>query len=86
MSAFIHWLDRSPQIKGLIKWASTTLASKRGLPVIAALGLTVLSLIVHLVAALADNLLLTLCGFSLLHIAIFIGFLGVLLAEPLGRG
>jgi len=86
MRALYNWIDRSEPIKGLIKWSSTTLASQRGLPVIAALVFTVLSLVVHVIAALSNNVIVSLCGFGILHLGIFIGFLGVLLAEPLGRG
>ncbi len=86
MRALNHWFDTSPRIRNLIKWASVWLASKRGLPVLGAIVLTVFSLIIHLVAAVSANVLLSICGFSVLHIAILVGFLGVLLAEPLGRG
>lgn len=86
MRSLYNALDRSTQIKDFIKWLSMTLATQRGLPVIGALVLTVVSLLVHLLAAVTNNLLISICGFSILHFAIFIGFLGVLLAEPLGRG
>jgi hypothetical protein len=82
----IGWLDRSPRLSSLIKWLSTSLAAQRGLPVMGALLLTTISLVVHLVWLATGNTLLGLCGFAVLHIAILIGFLGVLLAEPLGRG
>ena len=80
------WLDRSERLKALIKWLSFSLATKRGLPLMAAIGLTILSLIVHIIAALSGSVWVGICGFSILHFAILIGFLGVLLAEPLGRG
>jgi hypothetical protein len=86
MRAFNRWFDQSPRISNSIKWLSVWLSSKRGLPVLGAIVLTVFSLIVHIVAALSGNTLVLICGFSILHIAILIGFLGVLLAEPLGRG
>jgi hypothetical protein len=86
MRGIIGWLDRSPRLSSLIKWLSTTLAAQRGLPVMGALLLTVISLIVHVVWLSTGNMLVGLCGFAVLHIAILIGFLGVLLAEPLGRG
>ena len=86
MRALYNWLDRSEPIKDLIKWSSTSLASQRGLPLISAIGLTIVSFIVHIVAALSNNVIVSICGFGLLHIAILVGFLGVLLAEPLGRG
>jgi hypothetical protein len=86
MKQVFRSFDRSTGIKNLIKWLSTSLATRRGLPVLVAIVLTVVSLIVHLIAAVSGNLLVTICGFTLLHVAILIGFLGVLLAEPLGRG
>lgn len=86
MKQVYNFFDRSLAIKNLIKWLSTTLASRRGLPVLAAIVLTIISFIVHLIAAISGNLIVGICGFSLLHLAILIGFLGVLLAEPLGRG
>jgi hypothetical protein len=70
----------------LIKGLSTWLAAQRGLPVIAALVMTLLSLIIHVVWVLTGSVIVGLCGFGLLHLAIMIGFIGVLLAEPLGRG
>ncbi len=86
MKQVYNSFDRSLALKNLIKWLSTTLASKRGVPVMVAIGLTILSLVVHIVAAISGNLIVGICGFTLLHIAILIGFVGVLLAEPLGRG
>jgi hypothetical protein len=86
MRSVIGPLDRSPRIKSLIKWLSSTLAAQRGLPVMGALFLTVFSLVVHLAWAVTGNVVVGICGFLVLHLAIFIGFLGVLLAEPLGRG
>jgi hypothetical protein len=82
----MRYLDRAKWLSRLIKWTSQTLAAKRGLPVLAALGFTVVSLIVHLLWALTGNVVLGVCGFGVLHFAVFLGFLGVLLADPLGRG
>ena len=86
MRGVIGPLDRSPRIKSLIKWLSSSLAAQRGLPVMGALFLTVFSLVVHLAWVATGNAIVGVCGFLLLHVAILIGFLGVLLAEPLGRG
>ena len=86
MRALYNWLDRSEPIKDLIKWSSSTLASQRGLPLIGAMVFTVVSLVLHVIAALSNNVVVSICGFGILHLAILIGFLGVLLAEPLGRG
>ncbi|MBX3086066.1 MAG: hypothetical protein KF716_30810 [Anaerolineae bacterium] len=79
-------LDHSERLSRLITWLSKTLAERRGLPVIVAIGMTVVSLIVHLLWVITGNVLIGVCGFGLLHLAILIGFVGVLLADPLGRG
>ncbi len=80
-------LDRSPRAADLIKRLSARLSRQRGLPIMIAVFLTLLSLIVHLVMALIpNNTLLMICGFSLLHVAIIVGLFGIMLAEPLGRG
>jgi hypothetical protein len=86
MRGVIGPLDRSPRIKSLIKWLSSSLAAKRGLPVMGALFLTVISLIVNVAWVASGNAVVGVCGFLVLHMAILIGLLGVLLAEPLGRG
>lgn len=82
----LNRLDRAEWLSRLIRWMSTTLAAKRGVPVIVAIVMTVISLIVHVLWVISGNMLVGLCGFGLLHLAILIGFVGVLLAEPLGRG
>lgn len=79
-------VDRSENISRLITTFSHGLASRRGLPVLLAIILTVIALVINLVWVISENKLLGICGLSILHIAVFIGFLGVLLAEPLGRG
>lgn len=87
MRSLYNRLDQSPGLAGFIKRLSASMARRRGLPILAAIGLTVLSLIVHIVLAfLPGNVLLSLCAFVLLHIAIIVGLAGVVLAEPLGRG
>jgi hypothetical protein len=86
MKRMYESLDRSPRISALIQWLSTSLSTRRGLPVMGAMLLTVVSLIVHIVAALSRDVTVMICGFGVLHIAILIGFLGALLADPLGRG
>jgi hypothetical protein len=78
--------DRSPRISALIQRLSSGLSTRRGFPVMAAMLLTVVSLFVHIFAALSRDSTIMICGFGVLHIAILIGFLGALLADPLGRG
>lgn len=79
-------LDRSENISRLITWLSHGLASRRGLPILTAIILTVVALILNVLWVITDNKILGIAGITLLHIAIFTGFLGLLLAEPLGRG
>ena len=86
MRSLFNWLDRLPQIKALIKWLSATLAAQRGLPLIVAIVFTVISLILQLIAMVSGNTVLLICGITALHVALLIGFVGVLLAAPLGRG
>ena len=82
----IKALDRSARLSALIQRLSHTLASQRGLPIVVALGLTLLSLLVHILWIATNNAAVGIIGFVILHVAILIGFFGVLLVEPLGRG
>ncbi len=82
----IKALDRSARLSAFIQRLSHTLASQRGLPIVAAMLLTLLSLIVHAVWIATNNPVVGIIGFVILHIAILVGFFGVLLVEPLGRG
>jgi len=86
MRSLYRSLDQSQRIKELIKWLSSWLAAQRGLPVMAAIGLTVISFIVNILWVVSGSALVGLCGFAFLHLAILIGLVGVLLADPLGRG
>jgi hypothetical protein len=86
MRRLVNWLDTSPRLKELIKWLSSTLAMQRGLPVLFALLMTIISLIFHIIAAFTSNIGILICGATILHIAILVGFFGVLLIDPLGRG
>lgn len=79
-------LDRSRVIGRLLTFLSTRLAHYRGLPLLVALALTVVSFFVHLIAAATNDVFWQVLAFTALHLAIFIGLLGILLAEPLGRG
>ncbi len=86
MRTLYRSLDQSRRIKELIKWLSSWLAAQRGLPVMAAIGLTVVSFIVNILWVVSANVIVGLCGFAILHLAILIGLVGVLFADPLGRG
>jgi hypothetical protein len=86
MKRVYNWLDSSPRLKDLIKWLSATLAVQRGLPVLFGILMTIISFIIHIVAAFTSNLGILICGAAVLHIGILVGFFGVLLIDPLGRG
>jgi hypothetical protein len=80
-------IDRSPRLANYLQAMSGGLSRRRGLPILIAIGLTVLSLLVHLILAFApSSAFLAVVAFVLLHAAILVGLIGVLLAEPVGRG
>ena len=80
-------IDQSKRLAAALKNVSSGLAQRRGLPLIVAIGLTILSLGVHLLMAFVpDSALLSVLASVLLHSAILIGLIGVLFAEPVGRG
>jgi hypothetical protein len=80
-------VDQSPRLTEYIKKLSAWLARRRGAPIMLAVVLTIVSLLLHLLAMLLpDARLLLACGFTLLHVGIIIGLIGILLIEPLGQG
>jgi|GEM_PF-923732 len=87
MAPFLKQLDQSEAFSKRFKQLTETLSRNRGVPLLVAIGLTVLSLLVHLLLVLIPgSILLTILAIVVLHAAILIGFLGVVLAEPVGRG
>ncbi len=87
MNRLLRGLDNAGWLRRLLSYFRRTLPSRRGLLLLGGVALTVLSLLVHILYLISDtNPLIGLCGFLLLHIAIIVGFIGVLLAEALGRG
>lgn len=80
-------IDRSPRLSTFLQRLSSNLSRQRGVPTLIAIGLTVLSLLVHLILAFVpDSAFLAVVAFVLLHAAILVGLFGMLLAEPVGRG
>lgn len=80
-------IDHSAWLTELIKAISTGLSRRRGLPLVIAVVLVVISMVLHwLVAAFPGSGLLLACATTVLHLAILVGFIGILLMEPLGRG
>lgn len=87
MRRIVRGIDQAKWLRNLLIWFRTHLPARRGLLLLGAIGLTLLSLIVHILyLASALNPWLGLCGFLVLHVALLLGFLGVLIAEALGRG
>lgn len=85
MQKIVDRLNRSRALGNLISFASTRLAHYRGAPILAGVVLSLVSFVVHLVAAITQDVGWSIVAFTVLHIGIFVGFLGILLAEPLGR-
>lgn len=85
MGLYKH-LDESKVLSAILSWFRTKLPARRGLMVLGAIGLAVISLVVHIVYVATANAWIGLCGFTILHIAVIVGFVGLLLAEALGRG
>ena len=80
-------IDQSTRLADALKNLSSGLAQRRGLPLIVAIGLTILSLITHILLAFSpDSVVLSILASVSLHAAILIALIGVLLAEPVGRG
>lgn len=86
-------LDASPRISRFLRWLSTTLAKYRGLPMLLGTILVVMSCVgfglvlpVLVSAEKIDSALLWLCiPLGVLHLGIFLGFLGFMLSAPLGE-
>lgn len=86
MQRLANRLNRSRRLGRLITGLSVRLADYRGVPILLGVILTVISLIIHLVAAVTNISVIALLGTIVLHLAIFSGLIGILLAEPLGKG
>jgi hypothetical protein len=94
VSFFTRRLDSSQRLARLLSWISTTLAINRGLPMLAGTILVVMSClvtgivipIIALTEAVADIWLLLCIPSLILHLGIFIAFIGFMMSEPLGRG
>lgn len=86
MKKLLGTLNSSRTLGRLITFFSMALARNRGVPILVGIILVVISLVVHVLAAVTDDVGWRIVAFVVLHVAIFTGLLGVLLAEPLGRG
>lgn len=90
----MRFIDRSPAIARLLNFTSTMLAVQRGLPMLAG---TVLVVVSGIATGIVIPVIISSEGLSsiwyllcvpalILHLGVFVGFLGFMLAEPLGRG
>lgn len=87
-------IDRSRRLSHLIDAISSSMATQRGLPILIGISLLVLSWIGHgiVLAALVasdsfeSNLYWLCIPLSLFHVGVLFGFVGVLIAIPLGQG
>ncbi len=87
MRRLFRSLDRALWLANLLNWFRVNIPPRRGILIMSAVLMLLVSLVVHLVyLASGQNVWLGVCGFGLLHIALIVGFLGVLLSEALGKG
>jgi hypothetical protein len=94
VSFFTRRIDSSQRLARLLSWISTTLAIRRGLPMLLGTILVVISCLVTgvvipviaLSEEVADIWLLLCIPALILHLGIFIAFIGFMMSEPLGRG
>lgn len=90
----LRFVDRNNFLFRLLTAFSKRLAANRGLPMVAGAALTLISwlvtgivLIVIVSDASIDSIWLLLClPATLLHLGVFVGFIGFMLSVPLGPG
>lgn len=89
-----RFLDKNPTLGKILAGISTTLAYQRGLPMVIGTVLVVVSwivtgivMIVLVAAADVETVWLLLClPATLLHLGVLSGFIGMMMAVPLGQG
>jgi len=87
-------IDASPWLSERIDSLSSAMATQRGLPILIGTGLLIASFLAHgvvillLVAygSLSDSVYWLCIPFALLHIGLLTGFIGIMVATPLGQG
>lgn len=80
-----RWIDRSPLLARLLESLSSTLAKRRGLPVVLGVLLVIISFIVQLINLAAPSSVLDLIWTITLHGGVLLALIGFMLVEPLGR-
>jgi hypothetical protein len=87
-------IDSSPWLSNFINQISSSMATQRGLLLMIGTGLVIISLLsTALVLILmvstsgySSSLYLLCIPFALLHLGLLVGFIGMMLATPLGQG
>ncbi|NDJ87425.1 MAG: hypothetical protein GYB66_16225 [Chloroflexi bacterium] len=86
-------IDRSKRLSRFLKWISPVLAQRRGMPMLVGTAIVILSGLCFAVVipalVISDEVsaaLLWIClPLGLLYVGLFVGFLGFMLATPLGE-
>ncbi len=79
-----RWIDRSSVLARLLENLSSSLAKRRGLPIVLGVLLIIISFIVQLLNLVAPSGALDLIWTITLHTGLLFALIGVLLVEPLG--
>jgi hypothetical protein len=77
--------DESPAVARFFEFLTTTLAKKRGLPVIVGIVLILVSFIIQAADVFVKSPALELLGVIALHVGVLVALIGLLLAEALGQ-
>lgn len=93
-SPLLGAIDSSPRLSNLINSMSTVMATQRGLLLMIGTGIVALSLVAHVLVIVAlvatdsfdRTLYWLLVPSALFHIGVLTGFVGIMLAVPLGQG
>ncbi len=86
MQRIAERLNRSRKLGGIISFLSGYLANYRGVPIFAGIIAVILSLLLQLLGTFLELRALSIAGMITLHLGLLIALVGVLLAEPLGKG
>jgi hypothetical protein len=81
----IKRFDRSPAIARLLETTSSSLARRRGLPILIGIVLIAISFIVQLIDLGVGSPILGLIWTVTHHVGLLAALIGILLIEPLGR-
>lgn len=78
-------LDRSRRISSMIERLSGWLARRRGLPIVAGIGLVLVSFVCALINGASPSPVLHTAATFTLYAGLLLALIGILLVEPLGR-